>query len=39
MQDESIQIRVDIRVPVGVPISELVEFVKRCEDATRCRCY
>ena len=33
MQDGSTQIRVDIRVPVGVPISELVEFVKRCEDA------
>jgi alkanesulfonate monooxygenase SsuD/methylene tetrahydromethanopterin reductase-like flavin-dependent oxidoreductase (luciferase family) len=33
MQDGSIQIRVDIRVPVGVPMSELVEFVKRCEDA------
>ena len=33
MQDGSAQIRVDIRVPVGVPIPELVEFVKRCEDA------
>ena len=33
MQDGSAQIRVDIRVPVGVPISEVVEFVKRCEDA------
>jgi 5,10-methylenetetrahydromethanopterin reductase len=33
MQDGSTQIRVDIRVPVGVPVSELVEFVKRCEDA------
>jgi 5,10-methylenetetrahydromethanopterin reductase len=33
MQDGSMQIRVDIRVPVGVPMPELVEFVKRCEDA------
>jgi 5,10-methylenetetrahydromethanopterin reductase len=27
------QIRVDIRVPVGLPIPELVEFVRRCQEA------
>src|ERR671910_926608 len=33
MQDGSRHIRVDIRVPVGVPMPELVGFVERCEDA------
>jgi 5,10-methylenetetrahydromethanopterin reductase len=33
MQNGTMQIRVDIRVPVGVPMPEVVEFVKRCEDA------
>ena len=27
------QIRVDVRVPVGLPMPELVEFIRRCEEA------
>lgn len=33
VQDGSRHIRVDIRVPVGVPMPDLVGFVERCEDA------
>lgn len=33
MEDGGKRIKVDIRVPVGVPMPELVEFVRRCEDA------
>lgn len=33
MEGGSERIKVDIRVPVGVPMPELVEFARRCEDA------
>jgi hypothetical protein len=33
MEDRSERIKVDIRVPVGVPMLELVEFARRCEAA------
>lgn len=33
MEDGSEQIKVDIRVPVGVAMPELVEFTRRCEAA------
>src|SRR5919107_4895602 len=33
MRDESGRIEVDIRVPVGLPIPEVTDFVRRCEGA------
>ncbi len=33
MDRTSDRVRVDIRVPVGVPIPEVAEFIRRCEEA------
>ena len=33
MRDGSGRIEVDIRVPVGLPIPEVTDFVRRCEEA------
>ena len=33
MRDGSRRIEVDIRVPVGLPIPEVADFVRRCEEA------